>query len=291
MAVCVRVATVVVAVGGCPSTKAPPSPAAAGKAATREDAKGPAAVAQPAVVKSDGYSPEMTSGAFRGDEHIGEAWGGHDISEDRHLPPLLEGIVYVESKVGDPAVVGCSDGQREGFADLERFPEVAGCLGRWGGGSSLVYPRRSDEPCGDDSARDCSAPVEVCALGWHLCGAVDPVALREGSEEVDHVNLRAYVTADECDAAGPGRFNAGLSHADYDEFDDIYLPRDEFVGHACMNYGRGAEPVCCGAHCEFGQFRDGVWDGRTKISRGLAEGCNMLTSARNGGVMCCKNRR
>jgi hypothetical protein len=51
--------------------------------------------------------------------------------------------------------------------------------------------------------------------------------------------------------------------------------------------GIGAEPVCCGNDCLFGKCKDGVFKGKTRISRGTTEGCGAVTSDRNGGVMCC----
>src|SRR4051794_8473939 len=32
---------------------------------------------------------------------------------------------------GPPAQVGCADGTREGFPDLEDWPKIAGCSGAW----------------------------------------------------------------------------------------------------------------------------------------------------------------
>src|SRR5690606_33925291 len=106
---------------------------------------------------------------------------------------------YVQSPKGDPATVGCADGQREGFADLEAFPNVAGCGGKWRGTRSLQDPRTGNR-CGDDLG-ECEVPADVCAEGWHVCG-------QDGFPE----DVRGRLSADECKQAGPGRFNAGLSH-------------------------------------------------------------------------------
>jgi hypothetical protein len=57
----------------------------------------------------------------------------------------------------------------------------------------------------------------------------------------------------------------------------------------CTQGGIGSEPVCCGEGCKYGKCKDGVWTGKTKISRGVAEGCGAVTATRNGGVLCCSD--
>ena len=92
----------------------------------------------------------------------------------------------------------------------------------------------------------------------------------------------------DCDAAGPGRFNAAISYSPTDEIDPC--PRmTKATLLPCVLAGIGSEPVCCGADCLFGTCKDGVWNGKTRISRGTTEGCGSMTSDRNGGVLCCKD--
>ena len=215
-----------------------------------------------------GYSPEMTTGKYDVERYKAPEY--LDI-EPHHQPPLLAGVMYAEGQRGEPSVVGCADGQREGFAAVSEYPSIAGCIGDWKGSKSLVTPA-TGSPCGDDLG-DCNEPADVCATGWHVCG----------SPEGQVRDLTSRVKPDDCDAAGPGRFNAAFSH-NYGDHIDGCLNDDHY---RCKHYGFGAEPVCCGSDCEFGLCRDGVWEGRTRISRGLADGCGLLDSARNGGVLCC----
>src|SRR5262245_26925624 len=73
--------------------------------------------------------------------------------DDRPDAPsqLLADIKFQESPAGgDPAVVGCADGQREGFADLAKFPTIAGCLAKWEGDMTL-RKGAVGKRCGDDS--------------------------------------------------------------------------------------------------------------------------------------------
>lgn len=216
-----------------------------------------------------GYSPEMTTGVWDDERFPGPY---HMDIQPHHQPALLAGTVYVESKKVEAMIAGCADGQREGFADVDKYPSIAGCLGDWDGHENLQAPP-SGTPCGDDLGK-CTVPADTCAAGWHVCGSPDGL-IRD---------LTARIGPDDCDAAGPGRFNAGLGHDGGDDVDGCIPDTHDYL---CLSHGFSSEPVCCGQDCEFGMCRDGVWAGRTRISRGLAEGCRSLSAARNGGVLCC----
>lgn len=233
------------------------------------------------------YRPSMTTGRELDEPHPETRDLQYDIREDEHLPPLLKGIAYVESPPGgDPSVVGCADGQREGFADIEKYPTIAGCIGDWsppnpdwGGVMADLRMRPTGRPCGDDLG-ECSYPADTCAKGWHVCGA-----LSKGEHEAHELTSR--IGPDDCDNAGPGRFNAGFSHAHGAYELECDYPEPGWGSFGCWNEGFGSEPVCCGSQCEFGRCRDAVWPGRTRISRGVAEGCGHISATRNGGVLCC----
>ena len=188
-------------------------------------------------------------------------------------PRSLAGVDFVQSDKGDPKVIGCADGQREGLADVTKYPNVAGCLGRWEGEKSLRL-RKTGNVCGDDS-KSCRVPSDVCAAGWHVCGW-------NGLGN----DLRDRLDAEGCHkGTGPGKFVAAMSHLQTEEL--CPPPPDDRTRFPCKRTGIGSEPVCCGDDCQFGKCRDAVWLGETKISRGTAEGCGMANSSRNGGVLCC----
>lgn len=199
--------------------------------------------------------------------------------DDRPDAPsqLLSDIKFQESPSGgDPAVVGCADGQREGFADIAKFPTIAGCLGTWEGDMTLRKGPVAKR-CGDD-LEACDSPSSVCSVGWHVCA-------RDG----DFHDLTDRVDAKACnEGAGPGRFNAGISHVKKKK-ECAPVPTDT-TRYPCLKDGYGAEPVCCGLDCRFGQCRDSVWEKQTRISVGKAQGCGALASDRNGGVLCCKDK-
>ncbi len=201
------------------------------------------------------------SGPYQGDYYDGDR------------PGSVKNFKFVESEKVDPKIAGCADGQREGFADIEANPRVAGCMGKWKESKSL-REEPTGKACGDDGA-ECAVPSDVCAPGWHVCGA-------DGQGE----DLKTRATQKSCDAAGPGRFNAAISHSPTDEIDPC--PRiAKNTELPCVQAGIGAEPVCCGNDCLSGKCKDAVWKGKTRISRGTTEGCGAMTSERNGGVMCC----
>jgi len=201
------------------------------------------------------------SGPYQGDYYDGDR------------PGSMKNYKFVESEKADPKIAGCADGQREAFADLEKFPRVAGCMAKWKDAKSL-RDKPTGKACGDDG-EECGVPADACAPGWHVCGS-------EGKAE----DLKTRVTQKECDAAGPGRFNAAMSHSPTDEIDPC--PRiTKNTDLPCVQAGIGAEPICCGNDCQTGKCKDAVWKGKTRISRGTTEGCGAMTSERNGGVLCC----
>ncbi|MFO7561718.1 MAG: hypothetical protein R6X02_03655, partial [Enhygromyxa sp.] len=203
---------------------------------------------------------------------------GKEAPADEHAPSALSNVKFEESpRGGDPKVVGCADGQREGFADIEKFPTIAGCLGVWDDAMTLRKGKTS-KPCGDD-LDVCASPADVCAEGWHVCA-------RDG----DYQDLSDRVNDKQCaEDAGPGKFVAAISHVKNKKKKECPEPPKAGTRYPCHKDGWGAEPVCCGQDCAYGICRSTVWAKKTKISQGTAQGCGTVTSDRNGGVLCCKD--
>ena len=161
---------------------------------------------------------------------VDDAYRGDYVELDP--PKSLENVDFIESEKGDPRLVGCSDGQREGFADIDAHPRIAGCLAAWDGVRSL-----RDDPvgkaCGDDG-EVCDSPADACAEGWHVCG-------------VDGLNsdLKTHTTAEACiEESGPGKFVAAMSHGQTQE---LCPPKPSPVTEfPCFKEGFCSEPVCCG---------------------------------------------
>src|SRR5690606_25553100 len=171
---------------------------------------------------------------------------GTEAKVDENAPSPLSDVKFVESpRGGDPKVVGCADGQREGFADLEKFPTIAGCLGVWDQSMTLRKGKTS-KPCGDDLDM-CGSPADVCAEGWHVCA-------RDG----DYHDLSDRIDDKQCsDGAGPGKFVAAISHVKKKK--ECAPPPEANTRYPCLKSGWGAEPVCCGQDCLYGNCRDSIW--------------------------------
>jgi len=192
---------------------------------------------------------------------------------DGDRPAPLKDTKFAESEKVDPKLAGCADGQREGFADLAKHPRIAGCFGEWDGTKSM-RDAPTGKACGDDGGK-CAVPSDLCSPGWHMCGM-------DGKGK----DLTDRTTAKDCDNAGPGRFNAAVSHSISEEIE----PCPKITAATtlpCFQAGLGSEPVCCGNDCLGGKCKDGVFKGKTQISRGTSEGCGAVTSNSNGGVLCC----
>lgn len=177
-----------------------------------------------------------------------------------------------QGEPGDPAVVGCADGQREAFPDLAAAPAVAGCIAEWTGVTSMRTPP-TGAACGDDLGA-CAAPADACAEGWHLCG------FDGGLDEIDAIG------GDACQSAGGGRFVAAVSHCE--EQRDCKYDDPARGNYECFEDGWCSEPICCGSDCEFGVCTDGVWTGKTRIAIGTDQGCGAIGSSRARGVLCCR---
>lgn len=177
-----------------------------------------------------------------------------------------------QGQPGDPAVVGCADGQREGFVDSAAFPTIAGCIGQWEGTTSLRAPR-SGAACGDDLGA-CATPADACAPGWRVCG--DGGALADVQR----------VDASQCEQAGGGRFVAAMSHCETQ--DGCAYDTSATADYACYENGWCSEPVCCGADCATGACPSGVWADKTHIAIGTDHGCGAMVASRARGVLCCR---
>lgn len=215
----------------------------------------------------------VQSGCICGTVDQGVQREEQEIELDR--PSSIATVDFVESDNGDPKLLGCSDGQREGFANAMRHPLVAGCVGTWDGAKSL-RDKPTGKACGDD-AGPCAVPADVCAEGWHVCAT--------NGKNTDITDRTSWVACDE--AAGPGKFVAAMSHGQTQEL--CPPPPKADTVFPCMAKGICAEPVCCGDDCAFGKCRDAIWPGGTRISRGKAEGCGAVRSGNNGGILCCKD--
>jgi hypothetical protein len=207
----------------------------------------------------------------------GISFGLDNVQVQLGAPPgtteeVIDGTAVIHGAPGEPNLIGCADGRREGLIDADRYPNIAGCLASWSGKLSLRAPA-TGAACGDGLGA-CAAPADACAPGWHVCAS-------QGS-----FRELLQISADECDAAGGGRFVAGLSHCGSQLSCAIASSPDN--GYACYDEGHCSEPVCCGTRCSSGACTSGVWPSQTHIAVGTDQGCGAVSASRAGGILCCR---
>jgi hypothetical protein len=159
--------------------------------------------------------------------------------------------------------VGCSDGRREAFTSLSRYPTIAGCAATWPL-SSLRAPKTGGK-CGN-SLSSCGVPADACALGWHVCG--------------DH-------------PSGPADLTTRVSH------DDCYAQLGRWAAalgdHSCADCGPSSTgAVCCGDICPQ-QEGSCLWPGMTGWFGVINDVINTCSASENPhalpdiGVLCCRD--
>jgi hypothetical protein len=121
--------------------------------------------AAPPAVEDAGLAPDRRPDSPRAGDGAGE----------RYEPPGI---------AGPPALVGCSDGTREGFVSLEDWRDIAGCSGAWDVPGAMGPPAvepHCGRAAGDTGSlgdgQGCSA-ADLCAEGWHVCRDAAEVARR-----------------------------------------------------------------------------------------------------------------
>ena len=67
---------------------------------------------------------------------------------------------------------GCSDGTREGFGDMQKFPTLAGCGGAWDQAGIFDKPASCNREAGNTGknapGKGCTVS-DLCLKGWHVC--------------------------------------------------------------------------------------------------------------------------
>lgn len=212
----------------------------------------------------------------------------------------------------DPEV-GCADGEREGFLDLDAWTHIAACAGAWD--QPGITPAALAQTCGgaggDDGAKPegegCSAP-DLCAEGWHVC---------DGWQDVAASSPTGCAGATPPDAKSKSLFFALRQHSEDksvcgepgDGFNDVF---------GCGNLGTGLGPdKGCGPldrviastqpdQCGFNEAEPplGPWECSGDEPSHLNEGklvtkkgcpgasCSTdgapIGSSDKGGVLCCR---
>jgi hypothetical protein len=223
---------------------------------------------------------------------------GLDASSSRHDAPTNVPTVVVDEPVkaeipqetsgepGNPLVLGCADGTREGFLRLDIWPRVAACSGGFSY-AGVVGEEAQTPKCnrmagnnwpGNPAGEGCGA-ADLCASGWRLCknsqdlASHSPTGDCEGS--IVEGDLRFFLV-------GMGASPQGVC------FDDPATTNDL---HGCGVRGQ-PETTGCSPLFRRMTFTDcmasGIW--RCGTENDFLNEAKVVTKAgpEHGGVLCCK---
>ena len=215
---------------------------------------------------------------------------------------------------------GCSDGQREGFIDRFKYPNIAGCSGGWSVPGVLVSTPGFAPYCptlplydsltpacernaGDDSANPrgtgCNV-ADLCAPGWHVCSTAGDVAASsptgcDGATTSSSPPL-FFVTRQTGTGYGvcaSGTDTGSQCHSLSGATGCLLTARTSNDLFGCGNLG-AVPSTACGVLNRFSQDVCGSlgapWECHDKI-QGLCESQVVRKPNPNlGGVLCCRDR-
>jgi hypothetical protein len=226
---------------------------------------------------SDSGAAEKPSDGLGGSASDSDADRG-DAAGPADLPPII----------GVPAIVGCSDGTREGFSDVEHWPSIAGCAGGWKVAGLLDTSSRNlhcDRVAGNDSrnptGNGCSV-TDLCAATWHACLDGPDVASHSptgGCESIVSPDDKAFFVV--MTGASP----QGVCFPDSSAVNDLH-------GCGSMSIGQPESEWCPPLTRRMG-FADcdatHVWQCGTE-DENLSEAAVVTKPDPSmGGVLCCKD--
>jgi len=134
--------------------------------------------------------------------------------------------------------IGCADGTREGFVNVQGYPLIAACAGGWdvpGLVSASALAPQCNRRAGNSGAYPAGAGCSVadlCAVGWHVCQTAHEV----------------FQNAGDCkDAIGPAGTNRAFFVTRQRALGNT-CPAANDVGtnhlHGCVNFGSPDDKTC-----------------------------------------------
>ncbi len=156
---------------GCPDDP-PPTGTGDGSSSTGGSSTGSTGVGPGTTTGNDTTGIESASGEGSSSS------GAMADSTDGDTTGSTGGSGSSES-TGEPADVGCADGEREALVDDVMYPDIAACSGGWSIPGVLGGTAFCDNEAGDDSAtpngKGCAID-DLCAPDWHLCESAQDVS-------------------------------------------------------------------------------------------------------------------
>jgi hypothetical protein len=204
--------------------------------------------------------------------------GTTDVVAERYEPPGV---------TGPPAVVGCADGTREGFASVEDWPAIAGCSGAWQVPGAMGVEGREPR-CGRAGGNTgtradgegCSI-ADLCAAGWHVCRDAAEVA------RVSPAGCESAVMAGETRlfVVAAGSSPQGVCLPDPTAANDLHGCGGDFLGQpegpGCYPLERRMGFADCAA--------TGVWSCGTADDHLREAALVTKSDGTLGGALCCRD--
>ncbi|TNF33920.1 MAG: hypothetical protein EP329_07800 [Deltaproteobacteria bacterium] len=258
---------------------------------TRETPPDTAAVADDTQV-----APDIIADADASDDDTHEAF-------DTLAPD--DTLVAVDT--GPPSVlqVGCADGSREGFADLDQYPVIAGCGGAWDVPGIFDMPASCGRAAGNDGANadgvGCTV-TDLCAEGWGVCHGRAKVLQAAGGCEgaligatgpvfftTQMSSTGAFACATGADATNDlfGCGNLGCDFTSNATVADLCAPLVLSSHDLCKGL---RNDLGCGDWCNHLGKYPGLPNAWSCGSDGSHEALNVTKSHpdQQGGVLCCR---
>jgi len=234
----------------------------------------------------DGVGATSSTGGVTGsgsaggmDASTGDVAGGGGGSAGSDGAAGSGGSPLSDAGIGNPRIVGCADGQREGFLSLLTHPAIAACAGGFAlpGVVDLVAPACANA-AGDDgvipNGAGCNA-LDLCAAGWHLCADAAEVAARSPTGcagAAVGTELVFFAAAQH----GPGQGNCGPTGSD-DLFGCGTL--GEVTHPSCVPLDRWSKTLC-------GMLANPWVCGGSSVTEALDV---VKPGPAAGGVLCCRS--
>jgi hypothetical protein len=179
---------------------------------------------------------------------------------------------------GDAGIVGCADGQREGFLDVAAYPNIAACDGGFQvpGIVGLTGPA-CGRAGGDDGARPDGSGCNVedlCSVGFHVCASATEVGAKSTTGCIGAVAVTPsvfYLTLQ----SGFGQQKCGPGTNDVFGCGNIGFRPSQ----GCGVLDRASGDLCAGLIAPWTCGSDLIGEALNVAKPGSAA----------GGVLCCKN--
>lgn len=183
--------------------------------------------------------------------------------------------------------IGCSDGTREGFKSLDKYPDIAACAGGW-----RVPGFETTAMCGRSGGNNGVRPdgvgcsvEDLCADGWHVC------------EGIAEFTKKATDCKDALPTSGTGPGDGTVFYGTRQRGSGMACDLTNRDGtnniHGCGNFGTAAWNTCApfmrmlrDADCRDNapwSCVDGPIDYNVKELAGVTK-----TGPSRGGVLCCR---